>query len=340
MIMSVYRCDFDVETDLVLEPDSPLLTASAPSGHILQVWNQSADRHGHVPSIIISVTGEATSFEDASNEFRNILAAQLDVLSFVTHSRFRVTKTRRLVEWNDAQITRRFKVFSQLDARYPPHVGLNQPFLDSIAGFNVAPTYVRKALRNFRYALLEDSPDDQFVRMWLALEILAVNLADHEPPPIVCRSCGVEAKCITCGASPPPMQSSKLSIENLTKKIVGRQAEAVYKRLFSVRNGLMHGKSSDSVEAAAGVTWGKIIEVLGHLTWDAIILAAKLPGKLPGPFAEFAGDFRKTTLLAGVLGTFDHSDGGLHPAETRIPDPILEILTERTAKAPAPKGET
>lgn len=326
--MDIYRCDYDVRSDLVLENAGHHLMIKTIPAHTVIFRNATVDEQGHVPMLIVTVIGPASSFEAAAGELRRVLAKELDSLGFLTHSRLKVIGPRRLIEWNDHQVTRRFKIFARLDARYPPAAGLTKEYVDSLSAFNAVPEYVQKALRNFRYGLLEEVPEDQFMRFWLALEILAINMHKGLSQEVFCRACNVPAKCASCGHVPPAVRSSKVAIVALIEKIVGRNARTVYEKLFAARNGIAHGKSAESVLSDAKVSWEKLLSVLGKLTSDAILLAIDPVQKLPRPFPTYAGRFLSLTLVGGALGTFEFTGTDRHPREDELPSPSLEIIVD------------
>ncbi len=68
--MPTYRCEFEITGDLVL----------------------SANDEGHTIDMVASVTGSAESIDAAESELRGVLAEQLDLLTFTTHSRFKIER--------------------------------------------------------------------------------------------------------------------------------------------------------------------------------------------------------------------------------------------------------
>jgi len=63
------------------------ITGSNPPFEMLFL-QRDAGYSDHVPGIVVQVVADAKSIDDAPDQFRTLLAQQLDVLSFVTHSAF------------------------------------------------------------------------------------------------------------------------------------------------------------------------------------------------------------------------------------------------------------
>jgi hypothetical protein len=315
--MPTYRCEFKLTGDLVL----PARTGDARlavGGLEIAFRNSQPDEQGHVASMIAEVTGAASSFDTAQDELRKGLAKYLDLLALVTLSRYQIVEALQLIEWEPNQRERQVKTFKAKDARYPPVQGLEQEFLDTariLAGAN-PPRFARTALKYFRYGLVAPLPDDQFIRMWLALEIIAENSKERKQVPIVC-ACGAPAKCQECGAEPTRIPMAKDAIQNLIAKIVGKNAQEISKKLFIARDGLMHGRSVESIEQECKVRLPQMVDALGHVVRNAIRTVIPLT---PGPLTfSHPHSISSETLIAAVHMRFEHTGDTAHPAEDEIP---------------------
>lgn len=322
--MPTARTEFSIEPDLVF-PDSGyvgVLLDTAPLS--IDLRNGSADHEGHVVELIGTVTGPVSSLENASSEQRDSLATWLDVLALVTRSRFTIIRPIRSVEWEARKVERRLFKFVEQDSRYPPEPTLADDLLQSvrtISGMDLQP-YIWKALKYFRYGLLERSSEDQFVRFWHALEIMGENLKSKQQVPITCSQCHSPLVC-TCGKPAMRTPMAKQAIDELIGQIVGSKAEEVSKRLFDARNTLMHGGSPESVEKKIGRPMAAIVNELAALTWQTLMKA------LPSQERLVIGD--RTDIGNGILTAraeirFEHKEDRDHPSLEKIPDIKATIL--------------
>jgi len=320
--MPTFRCEFDVIGDLVLPADVNELRLGGTGAFTTVFRNGPVDNHGHPAGLVVIVEGTARSIDAAEDELRRYLAANLDLLAFATHSRFKIVAPRRLIEWEPNQKTRKFRVFHTADVRYPPDPELIGQYLETVQTLDNAtlPGFTRTALRYFRYGLLDNRPEDQFMWLWLSLEIVAENLKDKVRVPITCHECNGAMTCGACGAKQARIPMAKQAIENLIAKITGEAAPAVAKRQFTARNGLMHGRNCESVEAECGTSLSAIVDELGAITWTAIMSTIPLGNGPELNFGHRGGEFANSSLVMSVDGLLDHSGDGPHPTDDRIPN--------------------
>src|SRR5450759_1520269 len=202
--MPTFRCDFDITGDLVLPPNLGCLSTKTLAGVSFAFTNGPPGADRHVSGMKVTVIGPSESIETARDELQGALAAQLNLLTLATQSRFKIVAPRRVMDWEAGQKQRTLRVFHTSDPRHPPDPELDPAFIDTIEKLDRAapPAHVRTALQYFRYGLFYDQPEDQFMQLWLALEIIAENGKDPDPIPIVCSVCGADMKCSACGDSP------------------------------------------------------------------------------------------------------------------------------------------
>lgn len=328
--MPTFRCEYDVTGDLVLPADIHELELSNSAGFTITFRNGPADDDGHATGLVVIVVGSAESIDSAQQEIRRGLAQQLDLLAFVTHSRFKIVAARRLIEWDAGKKQRQFRAFHTVDARYPPDPEFIGKYIETLDALDQAkpPEYARTALKYFRYGLLDDQPEDQFMRLWLALEIIAENSKETDRVPIVCPACNAAMKCGACGNEPTRVPMAKQAIEQLISKITGVAAPEVCKRQFTARNGLMHGRSPESIEAECKTPLDVIVNELGSLTWHAIMSTIPLGEGPPLAFGHRGGEFTKKSLVMSMLGAFDHTGDGPHPTDDKIPSVEITLMTK------------
>jgi len=221
-----------------------------------------------------------------------------------------------------------------VDYRYPPDPELDAKYIETVDKLEHArpPVFLQTALKYFRYGLLDTSPEDQFMRLWLSLEIIAENVKGTEPIPILCPQCSTAIKCGVCDAEPTRVPMAKQAIEELIGKVAGELAHVTSKRQFIARNGLMHGRSTKSIEDECKVSIGDIVDELATITWHAIMSCFPFD-KVPAlNFGHRQGEFVNKSLVMSVLGSFDHSGDGPHPTDDKIPN--IEMTMETSFRKP------
>ncbi len=161
--MPNFRCEYKVTCDLVLGDETGSYSITGLDGAEYQFSNADKDEDGHTPYLVVTVIGEASTIEQAENQLRECLAKQLDLITFATHSRCRIEEPIRLVEWEPGEKERNFRIFHVSDPRYPPEPNLTLDFLctSSILDNAIPASYVRTALKYFRYGVIDEKPEDQ-----------------------------------------------------------------------------------------------------------------------------------------------------------------------------------
>jgi hypothetical protein len=318
--MPNYRCDFIVTGDLVLSPALPSLVLSTTAANTT-FRNGATDEDGHATNLCASVVGEADSIDIAHSTLRDRLAGQLDLLTFITHSRFKIHAPVRVIEWSPGQGKRRLKAFHKSDARYPPDPEFDSRYIETAELLDSASLepYTRRALKYFRYGLVDEHPEDQFMRLWLALEIVAENSKGTSRVPISCPHCSASLKCHDCGAEPTRAPGAKRAIAALIDSMAGNLGSAVSKRQFIVRNGLMHGRSTESIELECRASMVDIVNELGTIAWHAICSTIVLRDDRELYFGHRDGKFANRSVLATFGVEFSHDEAAPHPAEDKIP---------------------
>jgi hypothetical protein len=327
--MPNFRCEYSVTGDLVLPSELSQHQYTNCDGVEITFSNGEVNDEGHAIKLLATVIGPSESIDTAEKDLESVLVTQLDLLTFATHSRFKLIEPIRLIEWEAGQKKRNLKAFNTVDARYPPDPELEKKYIDTIIKLEQArpPAFTLTALKYFRYGLLDDSPEDQFMRLWLALEIIAENIKQTDPVKIICPVCESSLKCGECGTEPTRVPMAKNAIEELINKIAGKAAKDVSKRQFITRNGLMHGRKRDSIEKECKVSISDIVNELGFLAWNAIFSTIPTKDKQTFEFGHRHGDFTNMKLVMSVLGSFDHSGDESHPAEDKIPKVEVSLIT-------------
>lgn len=330
--MPNFRCEFKVTCDLVLGKEKDVLSIEGIDGNTYEFANAPADEEGHIPYLIVTVYGESESIDEAREHLRSCLAKQLDMFTFATHSRCKIDEPIRLVEWDAGKQERHFKSFHTSDARFPPEPNLSQDFLNSSSILDNADPlpFIRTALKYFRYGVLDSQPEDQFMRFWLALEVIAENMKENEQVPIVCPECNKVMTCGECGTQPTRTPMAKQAIELLSERIIGKDWRVVTKPLFITRNGIMHGSSTSSIEKKSKQPISNSVNDLAKLVWNAIRINIKLSEEEASKLVlgHWGGDFVNKRMVAAVHGTFEHTGDAPHPANDKIPDVKVTLITD------------
>ena len=155
--MPFFRCDFQVAGDLVFPNGETPAVVLVCAGATSTFRNGSVDSAGAISGLVAEVVGDVASFEIATDELRSRLADQLDILAFVTQSRFSIVDPWRLIEWDPQQKSRTMYIIHSQDARYPPEPCPLERFFDSAISVGKAELqpFVRKALKYYRLGLLD-----------------------------------------------------------------------------------------------------------------------------------------------------------------------------------------
>lgn len=325
----IFRSEFEVEADLVLATGTENFQMVDHEGFSSTLRNAATGPSGGVPGLLAVVVGPGTSIDDAVDAARLALAAHLDLLTFATHSRYRITSQIRVMEWTPGQRTRAITWFKERDERYPPLPELRSTYAEAVSQLAQAdlPAYVRTALRAFRRGLLEEMPEDQFTSLWLALEVIAENTKDRTRAPIPCGKCKAPLTCSACGHTPTRIPLPKDVIAKLVADRTGPHIAAdVAKGLLKARNGLMHGQSVESIEQDCGGPLHAIANALANVVWHAIHRIASV-GDPKGEMLHRSGQFLSRRVLAAVHGSFEYVGPEPHPPDGSLPTLTLDWET-------------
>lgn len=326
--MPFFRCEFRVESDFTIPEDEKQQVVLEAAGATTTLKNGPVDGDGAVSCLFAYVIGDVESQEIATNELRARLASQLDLLSFVTQSRFKISNAIRLIEWEPYQSPRNMHVLQSQDARYPPEPQPLQLFISSAAkidGTNLHP-FVRKAMKYFRLGLLEEQLEDQFMRFWFALEIVAENSKDDEKSPVTCQKCGVPLKC-ECGHEQSRRPMATDAIRNLMSHINSGKYHDISGKLLLARNTLMHGGGIATLEKKCKLSMKELTEQLGQVSWSAIENALTLGDANEIIIFDRQGDFTPVQMVFSAHLRFTPQGNAPHPPEDAIPNPSVAIST-------------
>jgi hypothetical protein len=188
------------------------------------------------------------------------------------------------------------------------------------------PTYVRRAMRYFRYGILSEQVGDQFQQFWLAIETIAEGRKRPTRIPFQCAKCGGQMACESCHDVPMRTPMSRQAIRDLINVTVRPDADQIYRDLVTVRDRLAHGGSVEGAAAKTGKTMAQLVEIGGHLAWYSIRASMdQLDRSLP--FGKIEKSLANCTMVVGPTGTFVCRDGVEYPEESDIPAVRIDMDT-------------
>jgi hypothetical protein len=332
--MPKFRADYDVKGSHVLPPDSkPIILRGDAPPFEMKFRNADPDKSGHAPYLIVEVIANSDSINDVANEFRSLLAAQLDILSFVTQSTFVIDQCRRVVEWEPFQKTREYRPVRRFDPLYPPSPDLRQFLFDAAQIILQAnpPDYVLQALHYFRLGLFEPQPEDQFMHFWRAIETIAEGAKETTRIPIPCPKCSGELFCANCNEVPRRRPMSRQAIRELLERIFPT-SPGLYATLVGTRDHLFHGRAPHLVETEIGRPLGTVVNDAGVTAWSVIQHSIPLL-RTQIKVMQRSGPFANYMLTASPVMTFTYSTGAPHPTDDEMPKVEVNLITTFTDQA-------
>ena len=325
---ATFRADFEVTADIVLRKGDPPIVLKGPDVEV-SLLNGPDDAEGHVQSLRALVVGQAEELGEAVGTLRHMLVRQLDMLTFVTHSRFKIKSCLRVIEWTAGACSRKAISMADFDERMPPAPELNASVAETIQAIQDAnlPGFVAVAMRSFRYGCVDQQAEDQFQRFFTAIEIVAENVIGKQPVVQVCAACKVGLICSACGKQATRTPMGRLAIEKLIRPFSDEPAITA-KRLFTTRNGLVHGRPVSSIEAELDLPMTALADIAGILAWHSVmsVVDPKLP---PGPPREFFthGTFIVGSVNMGATVIVEVPPGNDHPTDEQIPNLQISMQT-------------
>ena len=328
--MPKYRADFDVTGTSVLPNDAPPLRLQGddPDFEII-ISNKPAYASGHSTGLDVRIIMAAENIKEVPTKFRNFLAKQLDVLTFVTQSTFKIEQCNRVVEWEPFQKSRLIRIIQEFDPLHPPSPDLPSGCIRTVEIISKAKPddYIHHALHCFRNGVRAEQLGDQFQYFWLAIETIAEGRKDKTKIPIKCPRCEGPLTCNNCQEVPLRGPLSGQAIRNLINITVQPDADRIYRDLSEVRNRLMHGgRSASAAIKKTGKTLDELVNLAGNIAWHAIFAALpELDGSVE--FGHRDGIFARGRFVVGVDGVFDFKGQTEQPSESEIPSGVIEAET-------------
>ena len=327
--MAKFRADIRVISDVVLPPtDASIQFELAESQSVVMITNAPAVSKGVVEALNFAVVSDCDSIENVASLFREKLRLFLDSISYILQAKFRIVKVWRVIEWEPHKRTRAFKCMEQFDANYPPSPVLLPRFVSTASALVNAglPRFIRRALECYRYGLIHETTEEKFMAFWTAIEVIAEQTKSAEKVPIPCATCRANLYCLECKEYPLRRPMANQAIAELVASLNPPDPDKVFKLLITVRTGIAHGSSRESIEKRAKQPLHVAVDIAGKAACHAIrkFIPASTFAVSP-TFAPCREHYNKVNLIVGPSGDFDCDPNEAYPAESIIP--MVEIET-------------
>jgi hypothetical protein len=337
--MPRFRADFIVKCSVALPATVPAIALLDNPTIEITLRNAELDEHGHVPEMVAQIVGDCASIDSVADEFREILIAQLDALTFATHSTYFVDQCTRVLDWEPFQKRRRLRPSQKFNPHYPPNPDLQPEFIATAQAIVRAKPdeYVLRALHSFRQGVIAVELREQFLRFWAAIERIAEGTKEVQRVPILCPKCQSDLVCPECNQTPTRRPMATQAIREYLRKI-NEQGDALFKMLSDTRNHLTHGGSAQTLREKIGMDLGNAVDAAGEAAWYAIWAALPQVDEQLHIGSEGVGfAHRDVTFTADMF--FDYPGEAAYPTEDQIPKPIMTMLTSFQPMTPnAPEG--
>jgi len=231
-----------------------------------------------LPLLSTQVILESESLKEASQIARDDLQFFLDMLSFVTNSKFSIHCLVRVADWTpglDMRECLQYKGFPATDRPYP---FLDESYLKTIDTL-LRTDYdnsVKRALKWFGRGISSIYLDDQFQCFWFVIELLAERFKNVERVPDLCQKCRSPLFCESCQETPKHRPYPKQAIQQLISKLVKGEPEKLFQNLSDIRNGIMHGDEIKAIEKRYSLDVAEMVNIVGNVAWMAIFYSFKM----------------------------------------------------------------
>jgi len=278
--MTKWIADYEVESHLSLVKNDLKLKYKDPNDlYEVHVKNLNVKPPVEKPLLSVQIIIECDAIDSVAEKSKEYLKLFLNVLSFVTNTKFSIHCLDQIIDWTSGLDMRDCHQFLT-----SPDPGIPMPVLDDgiLKSVNILmrrdiPNDLRRALRWFSRGVGADYLDEQFQYFWFSLETLSEQ--DKSPTKVAdqCPKCNGPLYCKTCKETPMHRPYPKQAIEQLIKKVVRGDPEKLYNMLTEVRHALLHGDDTDEIEKSLPVDMSQLVDNLGQTVWAALINSFKVP---------------------------------------------------------------
>jgi hypothetical protein len=283
--------------------------------------------------LLAELVFDSESLDIARDEAQDLLAQALNALCFTTRHKFSQRQLRRVVDWTPGLTEREEIVLTELPLRDVAEPRLTPDLAKAASRMLVMGQGERcqGALRWFRLGLGADSPDEQFMYFWLALEIVAEASKGPEKVPSGCPKCQTALYCETCGEHPLHRRFASDAIEKLINDVSPETFDKreIFLVLSKIRNTLMHGRRVESIARKLPCSYDQAINALAEIAWRGLW---RMHDRAADSSPEVAlsiirrGDVTRKSLVAGghvTVGTKGDPD---NPRLVDVPEVKVSIL--------------
>jgi hypothetical protein len=197
----------------------------------------------------------------------------LDMIAFVTSARVQRHRIKQIIDCTPTSGTRDCLVWADSIEHKDPQPYLDDRIVKTIERLMQSdlPPAVRRALRWYRFGVLEKVVEDQFQYFWFALEILAEHNKTPVKIPDKSPQCKSPLYCETCKTHPTHKPYAKQAIRSLIRTVDSTCSEVVIDALDQTRNSLMHGSTLKDIETELPDSDQHIVDILGRVLVKALL---------------------------------------------------------------------
>lgn len=298
--------EVEVEAHACFDPELiNVVHASMPDRSVdFYIQNYRVERGEETPLMNAVLIFDSPSFEEGLDIGKKKLDGILRALSYVTSMKFSYRHAKRLVTWNSGVEERRYRVFKSFKGHDLPYYILEPDFIASALAIWRATSDEphELAIHWFASAVAESVLEDQFQLFWFALELIASNDKPAGRVNDLCVKCRSPLFCEHCGEHPTHKPFNKQAIEALIAGIVGEaDASSISKRLFKIRNMLLHGSTRDQIEFSLGegmdIGLNSLANIAKQAIYNSMLPQLKEKGGAPGIQIIGLDDYTKRTAI-------------------------------------------
>jgi hypothetical protein len=276
--MKVWIGDFRVESTLVLPPDVTELRVKLADG---EFTFQNATRDD-LPNeaLAAQITIHADTIAEAEEIAKKRVNEVLDVLSFITSSKFRISRQRFLMDWSPGLKMRDQYAYGcdKKDDRWPD---LAEEYLKTVAAIETldGAKRLRAPLHWFAAGIRATAAEDQFQYFWFVLEIIAEITKETGLVADKCQKCKSDLFCQACNSISMHKPFQRQAIDNLLDRL--NVPADVRREMFIIRNGIMHGRDRDEIieeirRKSPDFEFGEAIDIAWQIATAAIFNALQI----------------------------------------------------------------